>query len=305
MSRRLILAGGTGFIGQALTAFFTANGYQVVILTRSPSQRRGTVHYQQWDGRSLGDWAKLIDGANGIINVAGKTINCRHTPTNRREILQSRVDSVRVLGAAIAQCPQPPDVFVQASGVGIYPSSRERLYDEDAPHGTQFEAQVCEAWEETFATVNAPNMRKVVLRIAVVLGRGGGFLGVLGRLTRLFLGGQVSDGGQFVSWIHIADLSAMFRWSIEHDDVSGVFNACSPSPVTNTELMREMRRALHRPWSPPVPVFGARAGAWLMGTEASLALSSHHCTPKRFLDKQFQFQFPQLRDALADIYQRP
>jgi uncharacterized protein (TIGR01777 family) len=302
---RVVIAGGTGFIGQALTAFFTANGYEVIVLTRSASEKRGPVNHQHWDGRSLGDWAKLIDDAKGVINLAGKNINCRHTPENRRAILESRVDSVRALGAAIAECARPPSVFVQASGVGIYPGSREMLCDENASHGTQFEAQVCEAWEAAFAAVNAPVMRKVVLRLAVVLGRNGGFLRVLGRLTRLFLGGHVGDGGQFVSWVHLADISTMFRWAIERDDISGVFNACSPNPVTNAELMREMRRALHRPWSPPVPVLATRLGARLIGTEASLALSSHRCTPRRFLDKKFQFQFPQLRAALADIYQKP
>jgi uncharacterized protein (TIGR01777 family) len=301
---KIIIAGGTGFIGRSLATFLINKGCTVVVLTRGASEERDGMRYEQWDGKTLGAWAAMVDGARAVINLAGKTINCRHTPENRREILQSRVDSVRVLGDAIARCAKQPEAFVQASGVGIYLDSRDRWCDEAAPHGTEFEAAVCEAWESSLAAITAPGIRKVVLRLGVVLGDDGGLLRVLGNLTRWFLGGQVGDGGQFVSWIQIDDLTEMIGWAIEHEDISGVFNACSPTPVTNAELMRELRRALHRPWSPPVPVFASRIGAWLMGTEASLALSSHRCLPQRFLDKQFPFQYPQLREALAEIYQK-
>jgi uncharacterized protein len=162
--------------------------------------------------------------------------------------------------------------------------------------------KVCEKWETAFESVEVPATRKVLLRLGVVLGPNGGFLGLLGRLTRWFLGGQVGNGRQYLSWIHIADLSRMVLASIENRELTGVFNATSPNPVSNVEFMRELRRALHRPWSPPVPEFAARIGSWLMGTEASLALVSQRCIPRRFLEHGFNFEFPKLRSALANIF---
>jgi hypothetical protein len=140
------------------------------------------------------------------------------------------------------------------------------------------------------------------LRLGVVLGRNGGFLNVLSRLTRWFLGGQIGNGRQYISWIHIADLSRMILQAIDQEQLTGVFNATAPNPLTNAEFMRELRHTLHRPWSPAVPDFAARLGSWLMGTEASLALVSQRCIPKRFLEKNFEFEFPDLREALANIY---
>ena len=147
-----------------------------------------------------------------------------------------------------------------------------------------------------------PGMRKSILRIGFALGPDGGALEMLARLTRFFLGGTVGSGRQFTSWIHIADLNRMFLAAIERDDISGVFNATAPNPVTNAEFMREMRRALHRPWSPPVPALVAHIGSWLMRTEASLALGGRRCTPKHFLERGFEFEFPELRGALEDLF---
>src|SRR5439155_20187128 len=162
--------------------------------------------------------------------------------------------------------------------------------------------KVCEKWEAAFESLEAPARRKVLLRLGVVLGPNGGFLGLLSRLTRWFLGGQVGNGRQYLSWIHIADLSRMVLASIENRELIGVFNATSPNPVTNAEFMRELRRALHRPWSPPVPEFAARIGSWLMGTEADLALVSQRCVPKRFQENGFDLEFPELCEALANIF---
>jgi uncharacterized protein (TIGR01777 family) len=302
MKTRIILAGGSGFIGQSLAPLLLAKDDDVVVLTRSPSHQEGAIRHVQWDGKTLGDWARLLDGARAVVNLTGKNINCRHTPENRREIVDSRVNSLRVLGEAIARCTQPPEAFVQAGGVGIYGDAGDRWCDEHAPHGTDFLARVCELWEDAFAAVNALGMRKAVLRIAPALGSNGGFLNLLGKLTRCFLGGHVGNGRQFISWIHIADLCRMFLWAIERDEIAGGFNATGPNPVTNAEFMRELRCALHRPWSPPVPKWALPIGSWLMGTEATLALTSCRAAPKHFLDSSFKFEFPELRQALTNIY---
>jgi uncharacterized protein (TIGR01777 family) len=302
MKPRIVLAGGSGFIGQSLSPFLVSKNYEVIVLTRAESDDRGAVRHVHWDGQTPGDWLEFVNGAFAVVNLTGRSINCRHTPGNRREIVDSRIDSVRVLGQAVGRCTQPPRAFVQVAGVGIYGDKGELICDETTPPGDDFVSEVCEKWEAAFAKVEALATRKVLLRLGVVLGRNGGFLELLGKLTRWFLGGQVGKGRQYISWIHMADLSRLVLASIEREEIGGVFNATSPNPVTNAEFMRELRQALLRPWSPPVPEFAARLGARLMGTEASLALVSQRCVPKRFLEKSFDFEFPNLRAALANIY---
>ncbi len=302
MKPRIVLAGGSGFIGQSLSPFLLSKNYEIIVLSRAESDLRDAVRSVHWDAKTLDDWLEFVNGAFAVVNLAGRSINCRHTPEHRREIIDSRVDSVRVLGQAIARCAQPPKVFVQIAGVGIYGDKGERICDETTAPGDDFVTKVCEKWEAAFESVEAPATRKVLLRLGVVLGPNGGFLGLLGRLTRWFLGGQVGHGRQYLSWIHVADLSRIVLASIENRELTGVFNATSPNPVTNGEFMRELRRALHRPWSPPVPEFAARIGSWLMGTEADLALVSQRCVPKRFQENGFNFEFPELRDALANVF---
>jgi uncharacterized protein (TIGR01777 family) len=297
----VILAGGSGFLGQSLATNLRSKGSDVVILGRAPSSSSWTRH-AQWDGRTIGEWAGLLEGAHAIVNLTGRSINCRHTPQNRQEIIESRVNSVRVLGEAIAQCSEPPKVFVQASSLAIYGDPGDRWCDEDAPHAKGFSEKVCRHWEGEFEKVHASGLRKVTMRIGIALDKNQGALPVLGRLTRFFLGGRVASGKQYVSWIHVADLTRMFVEAIERSDIGGVFNATGPNPVTNAEFMRELRRVLHRPWSPSVPAWATRIGAFLMRTEPSLALTGRRCRPKRFLDKGFHFEFPELSGALDDLY---
>ena len=293
--KRIILAGGSGFVGSALVPALRAKGYEPRVLGRGATDL-------QWDGKHVGEWASALEGAEAVVNLTGKNINCRHTPENRRVIISSRVDSVRALGEAITRCAAPPKVFVQASGVGYYGDTGDRVADEDSPPGTDFPAEVCRLWEGAFDALNLPGTRKIVLRLGVVLGRDGGALPMLEKLTRWFLGGAVGNGQQFVSWIHVVDIVRIFVSTIEQSELSGVFNATSPRPVTNSEFVRELRRALHRPWSPPVPSPLARAGAWFIGTDGQLALTSTRCVPRRFVKHGFDFRFPDLRDAFADLY---
>lgn len=300
--KRIILAGGSGFVGKALAPILVAKGYDVVVLGRSGAYRKDEVDRLQWDGKTVGNWSSALEGADAIVNLTGKNINCRHTRENRREIIRSRVDSVLVLGEAIANCTTVPKVFVQASGVGYYGDTGDQVVDEDTQPGSDFPAEVCRQWEGAFNALDLRATRKVVLRLGIVLGRDGGALPVLEKLTGWFLGGAVGSGRQFLSWIHLADLIQMFVSAIERPELIGVFNATAPAAVTNREFMHELRRALHRPWSPPVPTPFVRAGAWLMGSEGKLALLSSRCAPRRFLEHGFQFQFPTLRDAFANLY---
>jgi hypothetical protein len=301
MNPRIVLAGGSGFLGQALAKALLGKGYEVVILSRGAHREGGVIRQLHWDGKNFDDWWQAIDGAKAIVNLTGRSVNCRHTPENRRAIMDSREDSVRVLGEAVARCSAPPEVWVQASSLAIYGDPGDRWCDEDSPHAEGFSEEVCKRWEAAFEKVHAPGMRKVVFRIGIVLDRDQGALPVLARLTRLFLGGRVGDGKQYVSWIHVADMTRMFVEAIERPELSGIFNATGPNPVTNAEFMRELRRALHRPWSPPVPAWATRIGAFFMRTEPSLALTGRRCRPKRFLENGFHFEFPELRGALAHL----
>jgi uncharacterized protein (TIGR01777 family) len=302
MKPRVVLGGGSGFLGRALTKVLVGKGYDVVILSRGNERDSSAVQQLHWDGHHLGDWWHSLDGASALVNLTGRSVNCRHTPAHRREIMQSRVNSVRVLGEALSRCSQPPPVWVQASSLAIYGDPGDRWCDEDSPHADGFSEEVCKRWEGEFEKIHASGLRKVVMRIGIVLDAENGALPVLARLSRLFLGGRVGHGRQYVSWIHVADLTRMFLEAIERPVMAGVFNATGPNPVTNAEFMRELRRALHRPWSPPVPVWATRIGAFFMRTEPSLALTGRRCRPKRFLESGFHFDFPELRGALADLY---
>jgi uncharacterized protein (TIGR01777 family) len=193
---------------------------------------------------------------------------------------------------------------VQASAVGFYGDTKENLCDENSSVGNDPLAGICRQWENAFNSAAAPKTRRVALRIGFVLGRDGGALSVLARLTKLFLGGAAGNGRQFISWIHLADLVRMFVAAVEQENLVGTFNAVAPNPVTNAEFMRELRRALDRPWSPPAPVFAVKIGSRLMGSEASLALVSQRCTPEKFLAAGFEFRFSTLRAALENLYPR-
>jgi uncharacterized protein (TIGR01777 family) len=304
LSAKVVIAGGSGFIGQSLAKTFLSKDYEVVILTRSPSGQREGMSFVQWDGKSLGDWAQSLEGAVAVVNLTGKSINCRHTPENKREILESRLNSVRVIGEAITPCAQPPTAFVQASAVGIYGNAGGRWCDEETPPGDDFMADVCRQWENVFNAVTAPATRKVLLRVGIALGQNGGFLQPLNRFARLFLGGHLGSGKQFISWIHLGDLTRMFVSATERVEIAGVFNATAPNPATNAEFMRELRRAWHRPWSPPVPQWVVLVGAVLIGMEGSLAFYSQRCAPRNFLAQGFEFQFPELPAALREVVSR-
>jgi hypothetical protein len=298
-TRKVVLAGGSGFLGRSLARVLEARGYEVVILTRSPAP--GSTQEAAWDGRNPGGWCAHLEGAVAVVNLAGRSVDCRYTPENRREILSSRLDSVRVLGEAIRRCATPPSVWVQAASLAIYGNSGDALRDESSPPGEGFSVNVCRQWEQAFAEQRTPGTRKVLLRIGFALGRDGGALGPLARLARWGLGGTVGSGKQYVSWLHLDDLNALFLRAIEDPSMQGTYNATGPSPVTNAEFMRALRHALRRPWSPPVPAWAVRVGARVLGTEAELALTGRRGIPQRLTAEGFTFRYTDLSAALEDL----
>lgn len=300
--KRVVLAGGSGFLGRSLAKKLLKKNYEVVVLTRSPRERTDGILEVVWDGKTLGEWIQFLNGAAALVNLTGRSVNCRHTPENRREIVESRVNSVNDLAAAIDHVSRPPRVWVQAGSLAYYGDLADEWCDESNPSGQGTMVEACRLWENAFRIAPLKNTRRVLLRIGLVLARRGGALSVLGKLTKWFLGGAAGNGRQYVSWIHLTDMNQMWLDAIERDDLGGVFNACAPHPVTNAEFMRELRRAMYRPWCPPAPVWAVRLGSRLMKTEPALALTGRRCSPLHLLEKGFKFQFPELPDALADIY---
>jgi uncharacterized protein len=300
--KRVVLAGGGGFLGQTLGRPLLAKNYEAVVLTRSPRARNDGIQEVAWNGKTLGDWVQYVDGAEAIVNLAGRSVNCPHTPENVREINESRINSVNAVAAAIHNVAHPPRVWIQAGSLAFYGDLEDQWCEEGTPSGQGEMVETCRLWETAFQVVPLANTRRVLLRIGLVLARDGGALPVLGKLTRWFLGGAVGNGRQYVSWIHWADMNQMLMDSIEREEVVGVFNATSPNPVTNSEFMSELRWALHRPWCPPAPIWAVRLGSWLMRTDPSLALTGRRCAPRHFLKAGFEFQHPELRGAFKNIY---
>ena len=303
---RVVVAGGTGFLGEGLVPELVAGGYDVVVLTRGPGRDAGDgVRHLNWDARTVGPWAGELDGADAVINLVGRSVDCRKTEANRREILESRVESVRALAAACARCGRPPATWVQTATAHIYGDTAAEILDESSRIGAGFAPRVGTAWEQALEESRLPGCRRVVLRISFVLGRGGGALRTLARLARCFVGGTTGTGRQYVSWIHQADMNALFLRALRRPDMAGVYVATAPHPVTNREFMRQLRAAVGRPWSPPVPAPLVRLGAWLMRTDPELALLGRRCVPTRLLNEGFAFRFPTLPEALHDLARTP
>lgn len=302
MSQRIILAGGSGFLGAALARRFRERGFEVVVLTRSTPRRRGDgVREVQWDGRSAGDWSGELSGARAVINLAGSSINCVHTPENQARILASRVDSVRAIGAAMRAAAQPPLAWVQTSAVGIY-GHTERRCDEQAPAGPGFLAEVGVKWEEAFAAECPASVRGVVLRVGVVLGRKGGAFPPLFNVVRWFLGGRAGDGRQGISWILQDDVEEIFLRAVTDETMRGAYNACGPEPVSNEEFMHTLRAVLNRPWSPPVPAWALRIAAkHVMKTDPTLVLEGQYAMPARLLAEGFRFKAPRVSSAITAL----
>lgn len=302
---RIVLAGGSGFLGTLLADQAAARGWEVIVLTRRPLPRGGGIRDILWDGHTLGPWAEQFEGARAVVNLAGRSVNCRFTQENVRDINESRVNSTRAVAEAIRQCAQPPPVFVQAAGQAIYGDRGALWCDESTPPGEGFLVPTCRLWENAFAETSTPGVRRVLLRIGFVLDQQGGALKPLAKLAKWGLGGRTGSGRQYISWIHAADMCRIFQFAIERPEVQGVCNACAPNPVTNAQFMRALRCALRRPWSPPVPTWAVHMGAWLMRTEPRLALTGCRCAPRRLLDSGFDFAFRDVDSAMQDVCQSP
>ncbi len=301
---RIVIAGGSGFLGMNLARHLSSLGCEVTILSRR-EPTIGPWKYVAWDARTLGDWASTISGARGVVNLVGRTVDCIKSPEHCDEILRSRVEATRVLGKAVAAAKIPPPVWVQMSTAHAYGDPPTAVCDEDSPFGYGLAPIVARAWEAEFAAVELTRTRRVVLRTSFVLGKSGGAMTTLSRLAKFGLGGTVGSGTQGMSWLHELDMNRLFERGVFDETMSGAYIATSPNPVSNAEFMRELRRAVGAPIGLPAPAFLVRLGAGLiLRTDPELALYGRYVVSRRLREEKFEFKFPLLADALRDLCAR-
>ena len=308
MKNRIIIAGGSGFLGSVLADHFARNATEIVILTRNPRWRTGLVREVYWDGATNGDWIKDLEGTRALINLAGISVNCRYHARNRKRMIDSRLASTRVLGEAIGRCAKPPPVWLNSSTATIYKHTFGPAWDEAGDIGGCAEAkdifsvQVATEWERVLDEANTPRTRKVALRSAMVLGHArNSVLPNLLRLGRLGLGGSMAGGRQFVSWTHQEDFCRAVEWIIEHANLDGAVNLAAPNPVTNVEFMAAIRKICRAPLGLPAPRWLLEIGAFFLRTETELLIKSRRVAPGKLLADGFNFRHPDLLPAIEQL----
>ncbi len=308
MKKKIVIAGGTGFLAQCIFKNMKDDNITFVVLTRSAESSfypDGRITYCQWDGRTIDTWQKELEGADAVTNLAGRSVNCRYTEANRKEILESRIDSTNAIGIAINRCEQPPKVWINAGSAAIYGNRGEELLTEESEPGEGFSAGVCRQWEETFYDIITPLSRKVFLRIGFVLGKDGGALKPMARLASWGLGGPQGSGEQYMSWLHEKDFCGIIEKSLADEGMEGTYNCCAPEPVPNKNFMAGLRSAVGRNLGVPLSGWVLRTGSKLIGTEAELVLNGRRVLPKKLLEAGYQFQFTTLQPALYDLLIHP
>jgi uncharacterized protein (TIGR01777 family) len=310
---RIVLAGGSGQIGTLLARHFHRSGHQVVVIARSVQSAPWRVI--AWDGTTLGDWTGELERAEVLINLAGRSVNCRYTPANRITIKESRVQSTLALGRAIAHLVHPPRLWMNASTATIYRHALDRPMDEDTgeiggneqncPSSWRFSIDVATNWEEAFFSTVTARTRKIALRSAMTMSPDpGGIFAELLRLVRLGLGGTAGSGAQFVSWIHEADFIRSIEYLMTHEEIKGPVNLAAPSPLPNREFMRALRQAWGTRVGLPAPRPVLELGALFLRTETELILKSRRVVPGRLLREGFEFQFSTWPEAARNLVER-
>lgn len=316
MKKKIIIAGGTGFIGDALIKYFIAQQADVTVLTRAlprshdnsyrrqPSLNNNSVTYIKWNGTFPGNWSSCLAGADVLINLCGKSVNCRYTKKNKAAIFNSRLTTTRALGEAIEQLEHPPAIWINASSATIYRHATDQPQDEfNGEIANDFSVQVCKQWEATFFNFKLPHTRQVALRMAITLGHGGVMTPYL-NLVRFGLGGAQAGGKQMFSWIHIKDTCRIIDWIINHPGIEGVLNLAAPQPVSNATLMATLRNIMGVKIGLPAYKWMLQLGAFLIGTDTELLLKSRWVIPTKLLHWGYTFSYPNIREAVEEIIQQ-
>ncbi|PIF59233.1 TIGR01777 family oxidoreductase [Flavobacterium sp. 2] len=299
--KKLIIAAGTGFLGQVLVNHFQNKFEEIVILTRGKSQIINGIKYVNWNARTFSGWENELENATVLINLAGKSVDCRYTKENKKEILLSRIESTKILNKAVLNCKNPPKHWLNSSTATIYRFSLDKQMDEvNGEIGNDFSINVALSWEKAFFKTETPNTLKTALRTSIVLGKNGGAFIPLKNLAKTGFGGKQGSGNQFVSWIHEDDFANAAAFIIEKE-ISGIINVVSPEPVQNIVFMQKLRKSVGFPFGIPLNKFFLEIGAFFIRTEPELILKSRNVVPKRLLENGFQFKFGDIDTAFRNL----
>lgn len=294
-TQHILIAGGNGFLGQCLYEYFTEKGKKVRLLVRNPK----FSHEILWDGKHFGEWTSQIEWADVLINLAGKSVDCRYTEKNKVAILSSRIDSTRVLCEAIQKAENPPSVWINSSSATTYVHSEsQQMTEDEGIIGDDFSMNVCKQWEATFFQCQLNHTRCVATRTSIVIGRTGGAYPMLRRITAMFLGGRQGNGNQFFSWIAVQDFCRAMQFIIEHPELVGPINVTAPNPIRNKDLMKLIRKKMGIPFGIPQPKWILELGARLIGTETELLLKSRNVIPEKLEEAGFKFECSHIANSL-------
>ena len=295
---KIIIAAGTGFLGKNLEKYFIEKGNEVYILIRNP-KCKNEIH---WDAKTLGEWKNWVENSDVLINLTGKSVDCRYTEKNKKEIYSSRIDSTKVLQQAVDQCVNKPRVWLNASSATIYAHSEIQLNtEENGIIGDDFSMNICKSWEKEFFTAKNENVRKVALRTSIVLGNNGGAFPKLKLITKLGLGGKQGRGNQNVSWIHIDDFCKAIEHIIDSENMSGVINVTAPNPLSNEEFMMKLRKEMKIPFGINAPVWQLEIVSIFLKTETELLLKSRNVYPEKLIKTGFEFSYPNIESAFNNL----
>ena len=300
--KTLIIAGGSGFLGNVLITYFKPKFDTIYILSRSKKVNSKNIIFLEWDGKTKGNWISVFEGADVLINMTGKSVDCRYTPKNKALILSSRIDSTNVLGEVIEGCKNPPKIWLNSSTATIYRHSLDKQMDEEQGEiGDGFSVGIAKAWEQQFFSHHIAKTRQVALRTSIVFGKNGGAFIPIKRLAQIGMGGKQGPGNQKVSFIHEEDFARSVDYIIEHQDLEGPINIVSPIPNTNQILMREIRNRLNVPFGIPMGKTLLEFGAKFIKTETELILKSRNVIPTKLLNHGFSFNYGSLEKTLANL----
>ena len=295
---KIIIAAGTGFLGKNLEQYFHNKNYEVKILTRNPKRKNEIF----WDAKTPGIWKNQLENTDVLINLTGKSVDCRYNEQNKKEIYNSRINSTRILQHAIDECKNPPKIWLNASSATIYTYSETHLNtEENGIIGDDFSMNICKSWEKEFFKTETGNVRKVALRTSIVLGKNGGAFQKLLQVSKLGLGGKQGRGNQFVSWIHIDDFCEAVNYIIENKNLEGSINITAPKPLTNTEIMKQIRNKIKIPFGIPSPVWLLEIASIFIRTETELLLKSRNVYPEILINNGFQFRYSLFDNALKQL----
>ncbi len=300
--KKLIIAGGTGFLGQALCRHFEHSFDEILILSRTENKTEGKVRYVTWDAKTFGSWCRELEGAEAVINLCGKSVDCRYTEKNKAIIFSSRLESTKIIGEAIERCNVPPALWINGASATIYRHSEtEPMTEKEGEIGSGFSVEVCKAWEKVFNSFTLAATRKVNMRISMVMGKTGGVFPALTGVVKKGLGGTMGKGTQQVSWVHVDDFCRMVEWFINNKGASGIYNSVAPLPITNRHMMQLLRKKLHIPIGLPAASWMLEIGAMLIGTETELILKSRYSYPERALKEGFTFKYQNFEECLSSL----